>query len=126
MMIRARNDRGSSLTEVMVCMVIVTLVATATTKGMVYSSDVVGENTTHQEAIVLAQQTVERLRTSSYDAIESGQSTSGDGRYEVVREVAPDTPEAGMKQITVTVKWTWKGQARTYELATIFAKLTKS
>jgi hypothetical protein len=31
-----------------------------------------------------------------------------------------------MKQITVTVNWTWKGQARSYELATIFAKLTKS
>lgn len=121
---RWRSNTGNTLTEVMVCMVIVTLVATATTKGMVYTTGFVGENTSHQEAITLAQQTVERLRTTSFSAITSGTST--DGIYEIQRTVADNTPETGMKQITVRVTWTWKGQARSYELATIFAKLTKS
>lgn len=125
---RARwfSAAGNSLAEVMVCMVIVTTVATATTKGMVFTSNVVGENTLQQEAIVLAQQTIERLRTTTYSAIESATSTSANGRYTVARVVTDDTPEEGMKQITVTVTWTWKGQQRHYEVATVFAKLTKS
>lgn len=121
---RGRRNAGNSLVEVMVCMVIVTLVATATTKGMVYTTGFVGENTSHQEAITLAQQVVERLRTTSFGSITSGTST--DGIYQVQRTVADNTPENGMKQITVKVTWTWKGQARSYELATIFAKLTKN
>lgn len=123
---RWRNQTGNSLVEVMVCMVIVTLVATATTKGMVFTTEVVGENTLHQEAIVLAQQAVERLRTTSYDSIESSTTTSANSRYQITRVVTADMPEAGMKQIAVKVSWTWKGQTRKYELATIFAKLTKS
>lgn len=126
MKLRWRSNRGSGLAEVMVCVAIVTLVATATTKGMVFTTEVVGENTLHQEAIVLAQQAVERMRTSSYDSIASSTTTATGGRYQVVRTVAADTPETGMKQITVQINWTWKGQARSYELATIFAKLTKS
>lgn len=126
MIARWCSERGNSLAEVMVCVVIVTLVATATTKGMVFTTEVVGENTLHQEAIVLAQQTVERLRTTSYSTIESATNTSANGRYQIVRTVTENAPEAGMKQITVKVSWTWKGQPRSYELATIFAKLTKS
>ena len=124
MITRARRNAGNSLIEVMVSMVIVTLVATATTKGMVFTTDVVGENTSHQEAIVLAQQAVERMRTSSYDSIESGTVTKG--QYQIASTVTPDTPETGMKQIIVKVTWTRKGQTKKYELATIFAKLTKS
>jgi Tfp pilus assembly protein PilV len=121
---RWRSNAGNSLAEVMVCMVIVTLIATATTKGMVYTTQFVGENTMHQEAITLAQQQVERMRTSTYSAIASGNTT--DGLYQIEKTVGDNMPEFGMKQITVKVKWTWKGQARSYELATIFAKLTKS
>lgn len=121
---RWRTDKGNSLTEVMVCMVIVTLVATATTKGMVYTTEVVGENTMHQEAIVRGQQVVERLRTASFDTIRSGTTISGG--YQINQTVTENTPETGMKHIHVTVNWNWKGQARKYELTTIFAKLTKS
>lgn len=126
MIARWRSNRGNSLAEVMVCVVIVTLVATATTKGMVFTTEVVGENALHQQAIVLAQQTVERLRTTSYASIESGSSTSANSVFQITRTVSEDSPETGMKQIVVKVDWTWKGQPRSYELATIFAKLTKS
>jgi prepilin-type N-terminal cleavage/methylation domain-containing protein len=117
---------GYTLMEVLVSMMIVGVAATATTGGMVFTTNVIGENTMHHDAIVLAQKSVERLRTVSYNDIESGSETSADSTYAITRSVTDDDPEEGMKRITVTVSWQWKGVARSYALDTVFAKITKS
>jgi prepilin-type N-terminal cleavage/methylation domain-containing protein len=126
MTVRWWSERGNSLAEVMVSVVIVAIAAAGTTGGMVFTTNVVGENSLEQSAIVLAQQSLERLRTTPYAEIESGTEISPDRIYTVVRTVEENVPEEGMKHITATVRWTWKGQPRRYELATVFAKLTKS
>ena len=106
-------------------MIVTGIAATAATGGMVSTTNLLGENTRYHEAIVLAQQTLERTRTFAYEDIESGTSTENGG-YTITKTVLDNTPEMGMKQISVTVGWSWKGQARSYVLRTVFGELTKS
>lgn len=117
---------GYTVMEVLVAMLIVAVGAGAAASTMVFTTDAVGESTMRHDAIVLAQKSVERLRTIAYSDIDSGSETSADGTYSVTRDVLFDTPELGMKSITVTVSWQWKGEPRSYVLHTVFARLTKS
>jgi hypothetical protein len=100
-----------------------TMIGTVTTASMVSSTDLVGENTTQAEAIVLAQETMEDLRTIPYDSI--GASTKNSSGYKVKTFVDDDTPEPGMKTIEVSVTWKWKGANRSYELHTVYTKINK-
>ena len=122
---RAGSARGNSILEVLMAMIVTGIAATAATGGVVATTNLLGENTRYHDAIVLAQQTLERTRTIAYEDIESS-TTSANGGFTVTNTVLPDTPEVGMKQITVNVSWTWKGNARSYVLRTVFGELTKS
>lgn len=121
-----KGTAGYTLMEVLVSMIMVGVSATATVKGMVFTTDMVGQNTRLHKAIDLAQATVERLRDLSYDGIASSTTTSTDGKYTIVTAVNEDSPEYGMKTIKVTVSWTWKGLSKSYALDTVFAQLTES
>lgn len=121
---RGRENAGNSVLEVLMAMVVTAIAATAATGGLVSTTNLLGENTRYQEAITLAQQSLERSRTIPYDEIiSSTQSTNG---YTIARTVLDGTPEVGMKHITVTVSWTWKGQPRNYALRTVFGEISKS
>lgn len=122
----ATHENGFTIMEVLVAMFLATLIGAAITSSLVFTSNVVGENTLEAEAITHAQKALEDLRTYAYDDIASGSETSPDGRFTIAREVWPDTPESGMKRIDVTVSWSWKGQARTYVLHTVYTRVTKS
>lgn len=125
---RARwmTTAGSSMIEVLVAMVITGIAATSATSGMVFTTNVLGENTMQHDAIVIAQQSLERMRTLAYEEIVSGTEQVTGGVYTLTKTVLDDTPEQDMKQITVNVTWKWKGKSRSYVLRTVFAQLTKS
>lgn len=121
-----RGEGGFTIAEVVVAMFVMGVVGAAVASSMVFTSNLVGENTLAAEAIAQAQKAIEDLRTLAYDDIASGSGTSPDGRFTIARQVHEDNPEAGMKLIDVTVSWTWKGQARTYVLHTVYTQITKS
>jgi prepilin-type N-terminal cleavage/methylation domain-containing protein len=125
MMKRWLGNAGNSMLEVMMAMVVTGIAATAATGGFVSTTNLLGENTLYHDAMALAQQSLERTRTIPYDEIVSG-TQSASGGYTVTKTVLDSTPEVGMKHITVTVSWTWKGKPRTYALRTVFGELTKS
>ena len=121
-----RAESGFTIVEVIVAMFLMGVVGAAVTSSMVFTSNIVGENTLYGDAVARAQKALEDLRTLAYDDITSGSETSPDGRFSIVRLVHDDTPETGMKLIDVTVSWTWKGQARSYVLHTVYTQITKS
>lgn len=121
-----RGDSGFTLLEVLVSMFLTAMVGATVTSTMVFTTNVVGENTLAAEAIALAQEALENLRTYPYEEIDSGSEASEDGIYTISRAVIDDSPEQGMKRIDVTVSWDWKGQARSYELHTVYSKINKT
>jgi prepilin-type N-terminal cleavage/methylation domain-containing protein len=121
-----RNDHGFTLVEVLVATVLSALVGAAVTKSMIFTTNVVGENTMAAEAIAVAQEALEDLRTVPYEEIHSSTKTSLDGLFTIACEVQNDSPDHEMKAIGVTVTWLWKGKPRTYALHTVYSKINKT
>lgn len=120
------DESGFTLIEVLVAVVILGLAAAATASSFRGTTNLLGENSLHEQAIGAAQAAVEDLRTIPFEKIESGTETSDDGLFLITTEVIDGSPEPGMKRIIVTTSWEWKGEARSYELQTIYSRLTKS
>jgi type II secretory pathway pseudopilin PulG len=123
---RPTNNRGFTLVEALVATFLTVVVGATVTKSMVFTTNVVGENTLQGEAISLAQEALEDLRTIPYEEIVSGSESAANDLFTIEREVEADTPEEGMKEITVTVSWEWKGEERTYALHTVYSKINKT
>jgi len=117
-----KGGRGFTLIEVLVAIVVIGLAATATSKGIQATTNLLGENAFYDEAITNAQQVMEDLRALRYEEMASGSRSSG--TYTISWTVAPNTPGPGMKFVTVTASWTWKGQPRSYVLHTVYSKIT--
>ncbi len=119
-----KEQKGFTLIEVLVAIVVIGLAATATANGMRATTNLLGENSLQGEAITLAQEAVEDLRTVRYEDIANGSRTTADGIYTVTWTALTNNPEIGMKFITVTTAWKWKGQPRSFVLETIYSKIT--
>ena len=80
-------------------------------------------------ATTLAQDKIEELKNTFYDSISTTTTTENDidaegnagGIYDRETQVAADTPGPNMKEVNVTVSYTWKG-AQSVSLKTIIAK----
>ncbi len=117
---------GFTLIEVLVGVVVLGIAATATAVTMQSAANFVGENTMHVEAIGMAQETMEGLRSLRYEEVASGGKASGDGRFSISWDVQPDTPEFGMKAVEVRADWVWKGNPRRYVIKTVYSKITRN
>ncbi len=119
-----RHQRGFTLIEVMVAILVVGLAATATATGMRATTNLLSANELHAEAITLTQQAIEDLRTVSYDVMAGGSRVSSDGRFTTSWQVQDGNPGPGMKFITATTNWAWRGTPQTYTLHTVYSRIT--
>ena len=104
------NDRGFSLIEVMVAIVILTigLIGVAGLQGTAITGNQHGN--TMMQATTLAEETIEQIRNAAYDDITVTNfpelESDVDGSiYDREILIEPDTPLNELKRITVTVSW---------------------
>ncbi|MFQ6091427.1 MAG: prepilin-type N-terminal cleavage/methylation domain-containing protein [bacterium] len=97
-------EEGFTLVEVVVAMFIFGILATGMTTlmGVLIQHNEFARAMT--EATTLAENKMEEFKNMDYDSIVSG-SDEPSARYSRSWTVEDDVPQAGMKQITVTVSW---------------------
>lgn len=122
-----QSTKGFTLIEVLVAMVIFSIVSLAVTKLMLSSTKLVSDNALASEAITLAQEKMEDLRSTPLPVMISGSrpvtSAKGVVIFNVVWTVTNDSPEVGMNKVVVTVNWTHQGVAKSYEAESVFTSI---
>jgi prepilin-type N-terminal cleavage/methylation domain-containing protein len=122
-----QSTKGFSLIEVLVAMVIFSIASLALSQLMVSSTKLVSENGLASEAITLAQETLEDLRTVRFTNMTNGSasvvSEKGGATFNVVWTVTNNSPETGMNRVVVTVTWNHQGVPKSYEAQSIFANV---
>jgi Tfp pilus assembly protein PilV len=125
-----RSDRGSTLIEALVAMVIFAAGASATFSMLMLSIVTARANSLDTHAVALATQEREDLRSLVYanivtrDPYTAGSpDVFGGARFTVHSEVQNDQPSANMKTVTVTVSWNYNGQPRNYSVSTIYTNV---
>ncbi|MBU4259360.1 MAG: prepilin-type N-terminal cleavage/methylation domain-containing protein [Proteobacteria bacterium] len=105
----SQNNKGFTLIEVLVAMVILTvglLGTAALITGIIKGNKVSNRITT---ATVLAQDKIEEIKGAGYAGADAKAGTediiTNFPLYKRITGVANDDPAAGMKKITVTVYW---------------------
>lgn len=127
------GDAGLTLMEVMVALVLLALIVGASARGLRSTLNFQGENARQERAIFLAQEKMEELRAEPFDQLESAdpQAVEPDSEGFTVSWTVEENPvletdgprEKGMKLVTVSVTWNWKGETRTYEVQSVFSEL---
>jgi prepilin-type N-terminal cleavage/methylation domain-containing protein len=123
------SHKGFTLVEILVGMVIFAISSLAVTSLMVNHSQLVSLNSQSSEAIALAQDKLEDLRTMNFANLVSNSVppvTKKGIAYTTSWTVQQNTPAANMTTLTVTVAWNHKGVAKNYVTKSIFSSVTPS
>lgn len=127
-----QQAKGFTLVEVLVAMVIFAIVSLAITKLMVASTKLASENAIGSEAVALAQETMEDLRSVQFANMTSGSTTAMSSKGIVPFNVSwtvtgnPPTgnpPQSTMNTVAVTVSWNQQGVAKSYAVQSVFANI---
>lgn len=123
---RRRSQRGFSIIEVLASLTLFMIVAGAVTAFSRSSLRSSVTNRHASNAAFIAQEQIETLRGLDYPSIVSSTtSVSIAGQnYTLGTVVVNNSPAAGMKDITVTVRWTGPEGPRSYAIRTIYTSLT--
>ena len=120
---------GFTLVEVLVAMVIFAISSMAITMLMMNHTKLVSLNSQASEAIALAQDKLEDLRTMSFADLVSNSTppvTKKGTAYTTSWTVQQNTPTTDMSTLTVTVTWNYQGVTKSYVAKSIFSSVSPS
>ena len=119
------SHAGYTLVELLVAVSIFAIAAAAIAAQMVHSTAMISQNAQASQAISIAQQVMEDLRTLEYDDMESGEDTVvwKGKEFDVVWDVSEDEPQPGVKTVVVTVSWEDKGETKIYETRSVYSQI---
>ena len=120
---------GFTLIEVLVAMVIFAISSLAVTMLMVNHTKLVSLNSQASEAIALAQDKLEDLRTMNFADLVSNSAPpviKKGTAYTTSWTVQQNTPTTDMSTLTVTVTWNYQGVAKSYVAKSIFSSVAPS
>jgi type II secretion system protein I len=122
-----RTDAGFTLVEALVAMVIFAIAAAATASLMFHSTSHIARSNEWSQAVAIAQQAIEDIRTLDYEDMESGSGTApwkGQSAFFTVNwDISKDDPEPGMKTVLISVSWEHKGATKTYETQSVYTDI---
>ena len=121
----AFNDRGFTLIEVLVAMVILSIGIIALTS--MQTAGIKGNSTANilTTGGTWAADSVERIFAMDYDDLKNATSTSVDGHYSTNWQVTNNTPLPNTKTVTITVTSSDGGDQRRVVVNYIIAKFVK-
>ena len=123
-----QDDKGLTLLEVLVAMVVLSLGLLALTKMQLTAIQVNAASGRLTQGTAIAQDKVEQLMASPYDDAELDDQTPvkevttytekrlAEG-YTITWTVDQDNPAVGVKTINVNVTWSNRGRKKTFDLA---------
>lgn len=125
-----RLNQGFSLVDVMIGMAILMIAIASAYQASIQSSLITASNRSLSAAVALSEAKLEELRNAPFSEVIDGADASpidalgaAGGNYSRSWSVADNTPETGMKTVTVTVSWNQWGepQPRDYILTAVIA-----
>ena len=119
------NNKGMSLIEVMISLVILMFVSLAVMKTALVGMSTNLQNSMRDEAVNVVDLRMNELRNTAFDVISLGTATEADIPRHVRNAIVPYHPtrrvasiDADTKQITLSVDWTYRGN-NTHSVTTI-------
>jgi type IV pilus assembly protein PilV len=120
-----QDNRGFTLVEVMVAMVLLLLGLLNSLVGLMAAADYNLTNALRQEAVRIAQEQLENMRVGPYAPIADNNATLQRQvrktlqNFQVNTVVIAGGPSNSLKQVVVTVRWIFKNTMRSHVSGTI-------
>lgn len=124
------NDRGSSIIEVLVALVLTSIIFAGLVQSSLVSMNMNMKNLLRDEAISIAEDRVNEAKNLAFDAlatededykrtIRGGNADSFIFNVQTIVIPHPGPTNPSNKQIDITVRWTWKGNTYQHAISTL-------
>jgi prepilin-type N-terminal cleavage/methylation domain-containing protein len=123
----ARNDRGLTLIEALVSVTVFSIVAAALAALMLSGFKTADTNRYRRQAVSIAEQEVENLRSMPYNQVGSrvAVATRDGKQFSVSTGVQANVPAQNMSTVTVAVSWSDRQATRSYAVRTILTQVER-
>jgi type II secretory pathway pseudopilin PulG len=127
--IALRNNKGVSLIEVMISLLLLMVVSLAVLRTALVGVSTNLQNSMRDEAVNVVDLKINELRNTDFDVITLGTVTGPDISRHVRNTTVPYTParrvesvDPNTKQITMSVGWTYRGADYRHSVTTIMMR----
>jgi len=120
------NDRGMTLVELLISMLIMMVVALALVQSSIVAMNANVTNEMRNEAVSVAEQQMNTVRNTSFANLSTLPTTTTVSRnirslmnVQFTSTLAQSVVNANATQVTVTVSWTYRGAPKSYSMSTV-------